>query len=78
MIEKDYETALAEYYKVYVNYKVPDFQAPALFQAGQCDETLKNWNGAVKTYDLLIEEFSDSEYSEKARERLSEVRARIE
>lgn len=78
VIEKDYETALAEYYKVYVNYKVPDFQAPALFQAGQCDETLKNWNGAVKTYDLLIEEFSDSEYSEKARERLSEVRARIE
>ena len=48
VIEKDYGTALEEYYKVYVNYKIPEFQAPALFQAGQCDESLKNWDGAVK------------------------------
>ena len=74
LIEKDYATALTEYYKVYVNYKIPEWQAPALFQAGQCDESQENAGGAAKSYDLLIDEFPESEYADKARQRLAEMR----
>ena len=77
LIEKDFETALAEYYKVYVNYMFPRWQAPALYQAAQCDETLKQWEGAAKSYETLIAEFPDSEYAEKAGARLEFVRSKM-
>ncbi|REK24283.1 MAG: hypothetical protein DWQ45_23780 [Planctomycetota bacterium] len=77
LIEKDFETALAEYYKVYVNYMFPKWQAPALYQAAQCDETLKQWEGAAKSYQTLIDEFPESEYAEKAKPRLEVVRTNL-
>lgn len=74
LIEKDYAAALAEYYKVYVNYPFPEWQAPALFQAGQCDESLGNSREATQTYETLVKEFSDSEFAERARQRIEELR----
>ncbi len=74
LIEKNPEVALAEYYKVYVSYAYPEWQAPALFQAGQCDESLKRWDGATKTYETLIAEFPDSEFAPMAEARLEVVR----
>ncbi|MBL8851991.1 MAG: tetratricopeptide repeat protein, partial [Planctomycetaceae bacterium] len=76
LIEKDYKSALPEYYKVYVNYRFPEWQAPALFQAGQCDETLENWREAVQTYETLIKEFPDSEYTARSQQRIQEIGAK--
>jgi len=76
LIEKDYASALTEYYKVYVNYQFPEWQAPALFQAGQCDETLENWREAVQTYETLIKEFPDSEYTARVQQRIQEIGAK--
>jgi outer membrane protein assembly factor BamD (BamD/ComL family) len=74
LIEKDYRTALAEYYKVYVNYQFPEWQALALFQAGQCDESLENWREATQSYENLIKEFPDNEYAARAQQRIDEIR----
>jgi len=73
LIEKDYAAALTEYYKVYVNYMFPEWQAIALFQAGQCDESLENWKGATQSYETLIKDFPDNEYAEQARQRVTEI-----
>jgi outer membrane protein assembly factor BamD (BamD/ComL family) len=77
MIEKNYDSALAEYYKVYVNYRFPAWQAPALYQAAQCDEMQNRWVEAVKSYESLIKEFPESEFVEKATKRLQVARAKI-
>jgi TolA-binding protein len=77
LIEKNLDAALTEYYKVYVNYQYPAWQAPALFQAAQCDEELKNWQGATKTYERLLAEFAGSEFAAKARPRLEAARKKV-
>jgi outer membrane protein assembly factor BamD (BamD/ComL family) len=76
LIEKNFEAALAEYYKVYVSYRYPEWQAPALFQAGQCDESLQRWDGATKTYETLIAEFPESEFAKQAQARLEVTRTK--
>ncbi|MFV0443561.1 MAG: tetratricopeptide repeat protein [Planctomycetaceae bacterium] len=73
---KDSE-AVAEYYKVFLNYSFPDYQAPALYQAGQCDERLERWKDAAKSYETLIEKFPGHEYATKAKAALDIVRKRI-
>jgi TolA-binding protein len=78
LLEMRDSEAVAEYYKVYLNYSFPDFQAPALYQAAQCDERLKRWESAVKAYETLLEAFPEHEYAEKARPALEEARKRAE
>jgi TolA-binding protein len=73
LIEKDYRAALPEYYKVYVNYPFPEWQAVGLYQAGQCDESLENWADAKKSYDILVKDFPDSEHAKQAQQRLVEI-----
>ncbi|MFO1094030.1 MAG: tetratricopeptide repeat protein [Planctomycetaceae bacterium] len=73
LIEKDYAAALTEYYKVYVNYQFPEWQAPALYQAGQCDESLGNKKAAATTYQTLIKDFGGTEFAKNAQERLAEI-----
>lgn len=73
-LEKEYATALREYLKVYHLYKHPQWQAPALFQAGRCDEAMGEWASAVQTYEDLLNTFPESEFAKQARERLAEVR----
>jgi TolA-binding protein len=45
-----------------------------LFQAGLCEEQLKQWNAAVKTYENLLQAFPDSEFASKAKSRIENAR----
>lgn len=72
--QEDFQSARTAYFKVDALYDFPDYQAPALFQAGQCDEKLKEYEGAVKTYEDLIRRFPKSPFAEKAKPRLAAAR----
>jgi TolA-binding protein len=74
LLQKQYRKALLAYFKVYSGYKFPEWQAPALYQVGVCDEALGQWKNAVKTYEDLLKEFPKSEYAELAKSRLSVAR----
>lgn len=70
LIQKQYREAQRAYFKVYTLYEFPDWQAPALLQVAVCDESLKQWANAVKTYEDLIKQFPKSEYAKNAKSRL--------
>jgi TolA-binding protein len=72
--QKDYKTALDHYLRVYLLYKYPAWQAPALFQAAACDEQLGDWPKAVNDYESLLKEFPQTEWAEKAKPRLEQAR----
>ncbi|TXT22788.1 MAG: hypothetical protein FD138_3367 [Planctomycetota bacterium] len=69
-IQKNFKAALENYLKVDIIYDFPEWQAPALFQAGACDEELGDWAQVVRDYDSLITKFPKSEWAEKAKPRL--------
>ncbi len=71
--QKNYQTAYKEYYKVYAGYESETYEPAALYQAGRCDSSLKNWRGAVLSYKTLIDEFPNSEYVEKAEQEIAEI-----
>jgi TolA-binding protein len=71
-----YEEAFLAYYRVLL-YDFPDWQAPALFMAGQCEEALHRWSGAVKSYQQLIDDFPQSKYAADARRRLDDLERRF-
>ncbi|HEY3964421.1 MAG TPA: tetratricopeptide repeat protein [Planctomycetaceae bacterium] len=75
--EKNFEAAYENYLKVEFLYKYPDLQAPALYQAGACQEELKGWKKAARSYDDMLQKYPSSEHASKARERLEIVRKRI-
>ncbi|MFN0054888.1 MAG: tetratricopeptide repeat protein [Planctomycetales bacterium] len=78
LFEKNYDEALKAYLKVEILYKYPEWQAPALFQAGVCQEALGQWKAAAKTYDELLRDYSDNkDVAPKARERLDQVRKKL-
>ena len=60
LTEKTYDKAIPAYNKVYVNYPLPEFQAPALLQMAACDMATKQWADAKSTLDTLIKEFPQS------------------
>lgn len=76
LLEKNHEAALREYLKVRFLYKFPEWQAPALFQAAQCDEALGHWKEAVATYEELLRDFPTSEFAAKGRPKLEAARKR--
>ena len=63
--EKNYEKARNEYLKVKYIYKFPEWQAPALFQAGLCDEVLGNIAKARETYSQVKAVYPESEFAKK-------------
>ena len=68
--QKDWKKAQENYLKVYYNYaNFPEWQAPALFQAGLCDEKLGDFDQAAKTYAEVIDKFRKSEYADEAQKR---------
>ncbi|MBI5757914.1 MAG: tetratricopeptide repeat protein [Planctomycetales bacterium] len=69
--------ALQEYFKVEALYKFPEWQAPAVFQAAACYEKLNQWKEAVKTYDGLIKDYPQNEYSAKAKPRMEAARLKV-
>lgn len=76
--EKDYETALKEYLKVDILYKFPEWQAPALLGAAGCQENLKRFPEAAKTYEDILRQYSrDDIIAVKAREGLDRVRRKL-
>ncbi|MBX3441928.1 MAG: tetratricopeptide repeat protein [Planctomyces sp.] len=68
--EKNFESAVPEYYKVVFGYSLPELQAAAGFQAGQCEEVLKRLDGALKSYELVVKDFPNTSFANRARERL--------
>ncbi len=74
VLEKNYKRALLEYLKVEIRYKFPEWQAPALYQAGVCHEALSEWKEAVKTFENVVKNYPQSEYAPKAKEQLEVAR----
>ncbi|MDB5384733.1 MAG: Tetratricopeptide 2 repeat protein, partial [Planctomycetaceae bacterium] len=74
LLQKNYSKAEEEFLKVDILYKFPEWQAPALFQAGSCQEELMHWKDALRTYDSLIKGFPKSDYARMATERMPRVK----
>ncbi len=75
-LQKKYPEARDGYLTVHFLYKFPEWQAPALFQAGQCEEligTTESLAGARKWYETLQAEFSDSDFAKRAADRLNKL-----
>ncbi len=76
-LQKKYREARADYLKVSVLYsKLPEWAAPALFQAGLCAESLKRLDDAEKSYRDLIGGYPKTKYAEEAQKRLDELHKR--
>jgi tetratricopeptide (TPR) repeat protein len=71
--ENNLPEALKAYYKVYAGYDAPRYEAAALYQAASCDVSLKHFREAAESYRKLLEEFPQSEFTEKAKSRLKEL-----
>jgi TolA-binding protein len=74
LLQKDYEKAEVEFLKLEILYKFPGWQAPALFQAGGCQEEMQHWKDAWRSYDALIKKYPKSEYAKMALEKLPRVK----
>ena len=68
--------ALLAYLQVDIQYKFPEWQAPALFQAGMCHEALKEWKQALKTYQDFLKRFPEHELAARVKERIQQVQPR--
>ena len=77
LLQKAYAKAEAEFLKVEILYKFPEWQAPALFQAGSCQEELQHWKDAAKSYESLIKDYPKTDYAKMAAERLPKVKAKV-
>lgn len=75
--QENFDAALKEYYRVYAGYDVPAYQAVALYQAARCDLSLKNWQGAYQSFEMLINEFPENEYVEDAKKQMAELVQRL-
>ncbi len=75
--ENNLPVALREYYKVYAGYAVPRLSAAALFQAASCDVSMKHYQEAITTYQKLLTEFPNSEFTEQAKARVKELEAAL-
>jgi TolA-binding protein len=76
-LQKDYRQARSDYLKVSLLYsKLAEWAAPALFQAGQCGEALKQLDDAEKSYRTLIASYPRSNFADEAKKRLDELHKR--
>ena len=76
MIQEKFKEALLAYLQVDIQYKFPEWQAPALFQAGMCHEALKEWKQALKTYQDFLKRFPEHELAARVKERIQQVQPR--
>ncbi|QDU00022.1 tetratricopeptide repeat protein [Gimesia aquarii] len=77
MIQEKFKAALLAYLQVDIQYKFPEWQAPALFQAGTCHEALNEWTQALKTYQDFLKRFPEHELVPRAKERMKAVQAKV-
>ena len=76
LMQKEYSKAVKEYIRMAVLFPgYPDLQSAAMYQAGQCDEVLKNVDQAVKSYEELIRLFPNSEFTGKAKKRIETLKS---
>ncbi len=68
--QKRYDVAMREYLRVARLYAYPQWQAAALLQGARCRELLGEPREAARLYTEVIEEYGDTPFAEKARERL--------
>lgn len=73
-LQERWDEARTAAFKVYTLYKFPEWQAPALYMAGLCDEALGERNKAVATLTDVTKEFPKTEYAALAREKLTKLR----
>lgn len=73
-LQQRWQDARTEAFKVYTLYKFPEWQAPALYMAGLCDEALGERAKAVATLTDVTKEFPQTEYAALAREKLAKLR----
>ncbi|QDU48071.1 tol-pal system protein YbgF [Gimesia panareensis] len=78
MIQEKFKEALLAYLQVDIQYKFPEWQAPALFQAGMCHEALMEWKQALKTYQDFLKRFPEHELAARAKERIKLVQPRAQ
>jgi len=74
--QKQPAEALRAYYRVASLYPYPRWQAAALLQAGKCHELAQQWAEAVKLYAQLLQEHSETEFSDEASRRLTAAQQR--
>jgi len=70
LAEKSYEQAEREYIKVETLYDFPVWQARAVYQSATCQEELKMTDAAIKSYELLLSKWPQSEQASQASQRL--------
>jgi len=75
--QKNFEKAIDEYNKVYAGYESATYEPVALFQAGRCYVSLKNWRQAVQTFQTLLDEFGESQYAMQAQAEIEKIRKAI-
>ncbi len=71
--QENYESAIAEYYKVDSLYTYPKWRAAALVQAGKCQEHLSNSKNAIILYQQLLDRYPGSEFASEARQRMTKI-----
>lgn len=54
---KDLKQADTAYLTVVIKYKFPEWQAAALYGAGVCEQDMKNWKDAAKSFSELIRDY---------------------
>lgn len=83
LMEDNLKSAVVEYHRVYHLYEFDgpqadafnDIRARSLFQAAQCEVSLGSPERAVVSYEDLIEDFPTTEWAEKAKPKLTELKA---
>lgn len=75
LLDKDFKQAKNAYLRTSIKYRLfPEWQAPALYQAAQCEESLGLTQNATDSYEELIRDHSKSEFARKAKMRLKFIR----
>jgi TolA-binding protein len=72
--QKQYSDAVRAYHRVESLYAYPRWQAAALLQAGKCYELLGKSQQAMRTYQQIMEDFSESAFAGDAAKRLEQLR----
>jgi len=75
--QERYRDALPEFYRVFIRYNAPEWQAIALLEAGKVYEKLDQWPEAAETYEKLIAQFPKDRNADEAGRRLDAARKRI-
>ncbi len=74
--QEDYREALREFYKVFIQYNAPEWQAVALLEAGKVHEKLGQWREAADAYEKLRARFPADRNADEAGKRLEAARRR--